>query len=63
MSSNLPFTIFFLRGFFQGIPREYEEAFRLEGAGTMRVISRLIVPLSVPGTRRRVDIHLQRRLG
>ena len=48
VSSNLPFTIFFLRGFFQGIPREYEEAFRLEGAGTMRVISRLIVPLSVP---------------
>ena len=48
VSSNLPFTIFFLRGFFQGIPREYEEAFRLEGAGTLRVISRLIVPLSVP---------------
>jgi multiple sugar transport system permease protein len=48
VSGNLPFTIFFLRGFFQGIPREYEEAFRLEGAGTLRVISRLIVPLSVP---------------
>ena len=48
VSSNLPFIIFFLRGFFQGIPREYEEAFRLEGAGTLKVISRLIVPLSVP---------------
>ena len=48
VSANLPFTIFFLRGFFQGIPKEYEEAFRLEGAGTLRVVSRLIVPLSVP---------------
>jgi multiple sugar transport system permease protein len=48
VSANLPFTIFFLRGFFQGIPKEYEEAFRLEGAGTLRVVSRLIAPLSVP---------------
>jgi multiple sugar transport system permease protein len=48
VSSNLPFTIFFLRGFFQGIPREYEESFRLDGASTFRVIRKLIVPLSVP---------------
>lgn len=48
VSGNLPFTIFFLRGFFQGIPREYEEAFRLEGAGTLRVAAQLVVPLSVP---------------
>jgi len=48
VSANLPFTIFFLRGFFQGIPREYEESFRLEGAGTLKVISSLILPLSVP---------------
>ena len=48
VGSNLPFTIFFLRGFFQSIPKEYEEAFRLEGAGTLRVLWRLIVPLSVP---------------
>ncbi len=48
VSSNLPFMIFFLRGFFAGIPREYEEAFRLDGASTLRVISRLIIPLSLP---------------
>jgi len=48
VASNLPFTIFFLRGFFQGIPKEYEESFRLDGAGTLKVIWRLIVPLSVP---------------
>ena len=47
-SSNLPFMIFFLRGFFEAIPREYEEAFRLDGAGTLKVVVRLIAPLSVP---------------
>jgi ABC-type glycerol-3-phosphate transport system permease component len=34
VSANLPFAIFLLRGFFEGIPRELEEAFRLDGAGT-----------------------------
>ena len=48
VSSNLPFMIFFLRGFFAAIPREYEEAFRLDGAGTLRVIARLFAPLSLP---------------
>jgi len=48
VSSNLPFMIFFLRGFFSSIPREYEEAFRLDGASTLKVLSRLIAPLSLP---------------
>ena len=48
VSSNLPFMIFLLRGFFEKIPKEYEEAFRLDGAGTLRVIARLIAPLSLP---------------
>jgi multiple sugar transport system permease protein len=48
VSSNLPFMIFFLRGFFSSIPREYEEAFRLDGAGTLKVLARLIAPLSLP---------------
>jgi len=48
VSANLPFSIFLLRGFFEAIPRELEEAFRLDGAGTLRVLSRLIMPLSAP---------------
>lgn len=48
VSSNLPFMIFFLRGFFSAIPQDMEEAFRLDGAGTFTVISRLIAPLSLP---------------
>ncbi len=48
VSSNLPFTIFLLRGFFEAIPKEYEESFRLDGARTLRVLTSLIVPLSLP---------------
>ena len=48
VSSNLPFTIFLLRGFFEAIPREYEESIRLDGAGTLRVLTNLIAPLSLP---------------
>jgi multiple sugar transport system permease protein len=46
-ASNLPFMIFLLRSFFQAIPREYEESFRLDGAGALKVLTRLIVPLSL----------------
>jgi ABC-type glycerol-3-phosphate transport system permease component len=48
VASNLPFTIFLLRGFFEAIPKEYEESFRMDGAGTLRVLVSLIVPLALP---------------
>jgi multiple sugar transport system permease protein len=47
-SENLPFSIFLLRGFFEAVPKDLEESFRLDGAGTLRVLSRLIAPLSAP---------------
>jgi multiple sugar transport system permease protein len=47
-SENLPFAIFLLRGFFEAVPKELEESFRLDGAGTLRVLTHLIAPLSMP---------------
>lgn len=47
-SINLPFSIFLLRGFFEAVPRELEESFQLDGAGTLRVLTRLLMPLSLP---------------
>jgi multiple sugar transport system permease protein len=41
-----PFAIFFLRQFFLGIPREMEEAARLDGAGHVRIFFRIIIPMS-----------------
>lgn len=48
VSANLPFSIFLLRGFFEAIPKELEESFRLDGASTLRVLTRLLMPLSLP---------------
>jgi len=41
-----PFSVFFLRQFFLGIPREIEEAAMIDGAGRFRVFFTIIVPMS-----------------
>src|SRR4030043_1334038 len=37
-----------MRQFFMTIPRELEEAAHIDGASTMQVISKIIIPLSLP---------------
>jgi len=41
-----PFSVFFLRQFFLGIPKEIEEAAMIDGAGRFRVFLRIIMPMS-----------------
>ncbi|MGH2512458.1 MAG: carbohydrate ABC transporter permease, partial [Candidatus Limnocylindrales bacterium] len=43
-----PFFIFLLRQFFLGIPAELSDAARIDGAGELRILTRVIVPLSWP---------------
>lgn len=43
-----PFFIFLLRQFFMTIPREIEEAARLDGATTFGIIWRIFIPLAKP---------------
>ena len=45
---GLPFAIFLLRNFFAQIPRELLEAARLDGAGELRLFTRVIMPLGGP---------------
>jgi multiple sugar transport system permease protein len=45
----LPFTIWLLRGFFESIPEELEDAAAVDGAGIMTTFHRIILPLSGPG--------------
>jgi len=40
------FGVFLLRQFFLTIPRELEDAARIDGAGTWRVFTRIVLPLS-----------------
>ncbi|MET3807334.1 ABC-type glycerol-3-phosphate transport system permease component [Nakamurella sp. UYEF19] len=42
------FAIFFLRQYFKSIPRELDEAARIDGAGHFWILFRMIVPLSGP---------------
>lgn len=43
-----PVMIFILKRFFDGIPRDFEEAAMLDGAGPLRILWSVIVPLSRP---------------
>jgi ABC-type glycerol-3-phosphate transport system permease component len=43
-----PFFVFLLRQFFMTLPRELEEAARLDGASTLGILWHIIVPLSKP---------------
>jgi len=45
----LPFTIWTLRGFVMGIPRELEEAAMVDGCTRMGAFLRILVPLIAPG--------------
>jgi multiple sugar transport system permease protein len=49
LSFNLPFVVWILIGFFQGIPRELEEAALVDGSGRLGAFWRIVLPLSLPG--------------
>lgn len=43
-----PMMVFIMKNFFDTIPKELEEAARIDGAGRMRIFMTIIVPLSRP---------------
>jgi alpha-glucoside transport system permease protein len=45
---GLPFAIFLLRGFFLQLPREILESARIDGASSLRVYWKIVLPLSRP---------------
>lgn len=49
LSFNLPFVVWILIGFFQGIPRELEEAARVDGATPFRAFRQVVLPVALPG--------------
>lgn len=49
LSFVLPFNVWILSGFFGSIPREIEEAARIDGASRLRTLRSIVLPLSRPG--------------
>jgi multiple sugar transport system permease protein len=46
---NLPFAIWILRNYMLGIPKEMEETGRIDGAGPLRTIWSIVLPMALPG--------------
>jgi raffinose/stachyose/melibiose transport system permease protein len=46
----MPLAVFLYAGFFRGLPRDYEEAAAIDGAGAGRVFFSVVLPLMAPAT-------------
>ncbi|MEV4773957.1 carbohydrate ABC transporter permease [Microbacterium sp. LWO13-1.2] len=49
MVFTLPYAIIMMTGYFNTLPKELDEAVRVDGAGSMTALWRILVPISVPG--------------
>ena len=49
LTFSLPFSIWMLAGYFDGIPRELDEAAKVDGCGPMRALLKVILPTARPG--------------
>lgn len=49
MVFTLPYAIIMMTGYFNTLPRELDEAVRVDGAGSFTALWRVLVPISVPG--------------
>jgi raffinose/stachyose/melibiose transport system permease protein len=50
ISGGLATSIFILKSFFESIPKEYEEAARIDGCSKLGIFTRIMVPLSRPAS-------------
>jgi len=49
LTFNVPFATWMLRGFFEEIPGELEEAALVDGASRLQALIRIVIPLTGPG--------------
>ncbi|MGW4892499.1 carbohydrate ABC transporter permease [Kitasatospora sp. NPDC004240] len=49
LTFSLPFSIWMLIGYFDSIPRDLDEAAKVDGCGPLGALFRVIVPAAVPG--------------
>lgn len=46
---NVPFIIWFMISFFQGLPEELEESAEVDGANEFQIFTKIVLPLVLPG--------------
>jgi len=46
---NIPFTVLMMRGFFEEISLEIEEAALVDGCNTLQTLTKVVIPLAMPG--------------
>ncbi|TLP56803.1 carbohydrate ABC transporter permease [Parasedimentitalea maritima] len=46
---NIPFATFLMQSFFDGIPRDLEEAAMMEGCTRFQALRKVVIPLTLPG--------------
>lgn len=49
MSLVVPYAVWMIKGFIDAIPRDMEEAAQIDGAGRLRVLWDVVVPVAMPG--------------
>jgi len=49
LALGLPLVIWVLFGYFDTVPREVDEAARIDGAGPIRLLLQIMLPMSLPG--------------
>lgn len=49
MVFTLPYAIIMMTGYFNTLPRELDEAVRVDGGGPLTALWRILVPISIPG--------------
>jgi multiple sugar transport system permease protein len=47
--TSLPFEIYLIKNFIDAVPRDVEEAARMERASTFHILTRVVGPLALPG--------------
>jgi multiple sugar transport system permease protein len=47
--TSLPFEIYLIKNFLDAVPRDLEEAARIENANTFQVLTKVVIPLAFPG--------------
>lgn len=47
--TSLPFELWIVKNFIDAVPLDLEESARLERAGTWQILTRIVVPLALPG--------------